>query len=172
MKLIVGLGNPEEKYLKTRHNAGFMVVERVAAELGIPSFKSNKKLLSLITSNRSIILAKPTTFMNSSGRAVAKLVSHFKVDPDSLWVVHDDLDIPLGKYKIQKGVGPKIHKGIASIEESLGRDDFWRVRVGVDNRNPLTRIAGEQYVLQNFSQDELKIILSVIGEIARTINGY
>lgn len=105
--------------------------------------------------------------MNSSGEAVNKLANYYSLVPSALFVAHDDLDLPLGEYKIQKGVGPKLHNGINSIEQTLGSSDFWRIRIGVDNRDPNNRIPGEDYVLQDFSKEEmesLKIVFKKIGQ--------
>lgn len=165
MKLIVGLGNPGEEYRQNRHNLGYQVVERLAGE-----GDWEKKFESLIIKRDGWLLVKPVTFMNQSGKAVSQVVSFYKVDLDDLWVVHDDLDIRLGEYKIQKGVGPKVHKGIKSIEESLGSSNFWRVRVGVDNRSRLAgRTPGEEYVLQDFSAEEKEIVAEVIEKVVKEL---
>jgi PTH1 family peptidyl-tRNA hydrolase len=153
MKLIVGLGNPGERYVKTRHNVGHMVVDALVKR-GLP---------------RDLVAKNTGVFMNSSGDAVKRLLEQYGVNTSELWVIHDDLDIPLGSYKIQKGKGPKVHYGINSIEETLGTDDFWRVRVGIDNREPDNRISGEQYVLQDFKDEEAKILGRVTDEICKKL---
>ncbi len=179
MKLIVGLGNPGDKYGKTRHNVGFMVMEALAKSMGFEKWELSKKYNSLIanysdsqptTHNSQPILAKPQTFMNDSGVAVSALASYFKINNSDLFVIHDDLDIRLGEYKIQNGTGPKVHNGVNSIEEKLGSNDFWRVRVGIDNRiaarsEGLFVGRGEEYVLQKFSDDEFRVLDSVIKNI-------
>lgn len=161
-KLIVGLGNPGEKYKNNRHNVGFQVVDRLRTTVysQVP-WEENKKLNAVVSSPSTVdvILAKPTTFMNDSGRAVQALVKWFKIKPGDLYIVHDDLDIPLGGYKIQKGKGPELHYGVNSIDEALGTRDYWRVRVGVDNRDPENRISGEQYTLEDFTKEEEREIL-------------
>lgn len=146
MKLLIGLGNPGEKYRNNRHNVGHFVVDELK-NLG------TKKL-------KNIIAVKTNTYMNESGEFVKKLVEQYGLDLSNLWVIHDDLDIPLGSYKIQFGKGPKDHKGLASIDEALGTSDYWHVRVGVDNRgmNKESRIKGEDYVLQNFTKEEREIL--------------
>lgn len=103
--------------------------------------------------------------MNSSGDEVKKLIASYKLPAASIIIVHDDLDIPLGKFKIQKSGGPKLHRGIASIEQSLGTKEFWRVRIGVDNRDPGERIDGETYVLADFTQHEVKSVLQVFDKV-------
>lgn len=167
MKLIVGLGNPGEKYVKNRHNVGFRVIDELLAVYSLQStVKMESKFEALICKVGDTLLVKPQTFMNRSGEAVSQVVNFYKVAVDDLTVVHDDLDIRLGEYKIQKGIGPKEHNGLASVEEYLGKKNFWRMRVGIDNRseNSEFRTAGEDYVLANFSTDEEKIIEKVINE--------
>ncbi|MEK7182841.1 MAG: aminoacyl-tRNA hydrolase, partial [Patescibacteria group bacterium] len=124
MKLIVGLGNPGKQYENTRHNVGYMVIDKI----------KNQKLKI-----KNMMLVKTNVFMNNSGEAIKKLTTDYRLQTTDLYVVHDDLDIPLGQFKIQYGRGPKDHKGIQSIEETLGTNEFWRVRVGVDNRDPSDR---------------------------------
>ncbi|OIP82196.1 hypothetical protein AUK04_05075 [Candidatus Roizmanbacteria bacterium CG2_30_33_16] len=180
MKLIVGLGNPGEKYQNNRHNVGFQFLDYLIGKVQSQSanrrikFKSNKYLLSeiyeippnssLLTPNYSpLLLAKPQTFMNHSGRAVKLLTTNYPLLTTDLIVVHDDLDIPLGKFKIQTGTGPQLHNGIDSINASLKTHDYLRIRIGVDARPPENRIngetrrrlvPGETYVLQNFTKEE------------------
>jgi PTH1 family peptidyl-tRNA hydrolase len=181
MKLVVGLGNPEDRYKDSRHNIGFMVVDALGLKIRSAKFETRNRFQSEISINKSIILAKPTTQMNSSGLAVAKLVNFYKIRPADLWVIHDDLDIKLGQYKIQKGRGPKIHKGLNSIYQRFGKVDFWHVRVGVENRKKpfkilnfqLTRkVPGERYVLKNFTDEEVEILNPIIGNIVVDLNSY
>ena len=153
MRLLIGLGNPGEKYKGNRHNVGHMVVE-VLLEKG---------------AKKNLIAKKSDVFMNNSGELVKKILDRYKLKAADLWVIHDDLDIPLGSYKIQKGKGPRLHNGINSIEEVLGSEDFWRVRVGVDNRNPEDRISGEEYVLQDFGAEEAKLLKPVIDQICKKL---
>ena len=170
MKLIVGLGNPEDKHRNNRHNSGFMVIDELANMLLNEEWSSVKKFQSLIIKHeRLFILAKPQTFMNQSGKTVKKLVDQYKIKSSDLWVIHDDLDIALGDYKIQKGKGPKLHKGIESIEEKLGKTDFSRVRIGVENRSAENKISGETYVLQDFTKEEIEAIIPTIAKISREI---
>lgn len=153
MKLVIGLGNPGEKYKNNRHNIGHLVVD---------------KLLTT-THDKDLIIKKSDVFMNNSGEFVKKLVDQNKFDISNLWVIHDDLDIHLGSYKILFGKGPKDHNGLNDIFDKLGTKDFWHVRVGVDNRNPEDRISGEEYVLQNFTDEERKILDGVIGEVCKKL---
>lgn len=189
-KLIVGLGNPGEQYQNNRHNVGFMFIDYLLHfcvtryTLHVTPFTNNKYVNSEIATikidNDNIILAKPQTFMNESGIAVASCVTRYTLHvTQDLIIVHDDLDIPLGMFKIQKGTGPQLHNGIESIEKHLKTKDFLRVRIGVDARpsNDPTRlqpisdaaryrmVPGETYVLSNFLPDEkneLPIIFSKI----------
>jgi PTH1 family peptidyl-tRNA hydrolase len=153
MKLIVGLGNPGEDYKFNRHNVGHMTVE-ILLKRSLP---------------QDFIVKKSQVFMNDSGVFVKKLVEQYRVNSSDLWVIHDDLDIPLGSFKIQKGKGPKLHNGINSIEKELGTDDFWRVRIGVENRSPEVKIPGEEYVLQDFTPEERGILDRVINEVCKKL---
>jgi len=153
MKLIIGLGNPGEKYKNNRHNIGHLVAGELV-KLQVP---------------KDFIVKRTNVFMNDSGNFVKKLVDQYHIEFSNLWVIHDDLDIPLGSYKIQNGKGPKLHNGINSIEQELGREDFWRVRVGVDSRKEGVRISGEQYVLQDFSGEEVKLLKPAIEEICKKL---
>jgi len=163
MKLIVGLGNPGEEYINTRHNVGFMVVDRLAKS----SWKRSKSgLLIYSWLGSEVELIKPQTFMNKSGEAVGLVVKKHNLIPDDIIVIHDDLDIQFGKYKIQKGKGPKVHKGVLSVERVLGGEDFWRVRVGTDNRQgDMKQILGEKYVLSKFSNEEVEELENVFDSI-------
>ena len=172
MKLVLGLGNHGEKYKKTRHNVGFMVVDELVRQMVNEEWLMDKKFNSLLIKHQpSIIFSKPQTFMNDSGRAVASLASFYKLPAADIWVIHDDLDLRLGEYKIQLGVGPKLHYGISSVEEKLGKKDFWRVRIGVDNRtnDGEQRTRGEEYVLQDFSEKEIEIRDGVIGKVVEEL---
>ncbi|HJY98350.1 MAG TPA: aminoacyl-tRNA hydrolase [Patescibacteria group bacterium] len=166
MKLVVGLGNPRPEYFATRHNAGFLVADQLTSGKWIKS-KSNLLLYSWL--NSGIELIKPLTYMNESGRAVAYAVKKHRVDLNDLFVIHDDLDIKLGDYKIQFGKGPKDHNGLKSIDDELGQNAYWHVRVGVDNRDPGDRTPGEAYVLQNFTDAERRILDQTIKEICKKL---
>jgi PTH1 family peptidyl-tRNA hydrolase len=144
MKLIIGLGNPGEKYKNNRHNVGHMVADKLKAK-------------------------KTDTFMNDSGVFVKKMFKARGLTPNDLYIIHDDLDIKLGEFKIQFGKGPKLHNGLESIENELGTTDFWRVRVGVDNRDPENRTSGEEYVLQDFTSEEKIVLDVVIKEICKKL---
>lgn len=132
IKLIIGIGNPDEKYKETRHNVGFMLVDYIAKEA---SWKLDKKPNSLIAKSKiegkTVVLAKPQTYVNKSGEAVRKLVSSLKFQVSSLLVVHDDLDIPFGNTKISFDKNSGGHKGIESIMRTLKTKKFYRLRIGL-----------------------------------------
>ena len=174
MKLIVGLGNTGEKFKNNRHSVGFVVLDKLASKANSGQWSVSRKFhCTLSTVHRTLILAKPQTMMNNSGQAVKKLVAHYKIKMPDIWVIHDDLDIKLGDYKIQKGKGPKLHNGVNSIERELGNGNFWRVRIGIENRMPNAKwpmlngkkISGEQYVLQDFTKEELEILERTIDDV-------
>jgi PTH1 family peptidyl-tRNA hydrolase len=164
MKLIVGLGNPEDKYQKNRHNVGFMLIDELASNFG-GEFKNSLSFKSLVLKTDNFILGKPLTFMNDSGIAVRKLVDSYQIDLNSLFVAYDDLDIPLGSYKIVFGKPPKTHNGIFSVIGSLKTSKFWHIRIGVENRDKENRIPGEKYVLEDFLDSEIEVVRGVLKEV-------
>ncbi|MBI3385677.1 aminoacyl-tRNA hydrolase [Candidatus Gottesmanbacteria bacterium] len=133
MKLIVGLGNPGEKYASTRHNIGFMVVEHLAHELGGKAilWHEEAKHHALIARTADVLLVKPTTFMNASGVAVASVANYYKIAPSDIWAIHDDLDLPIGKIRIRTGGSSAGHNGIESIMREIKTDTFTRFRLGI-----------------------------------------
>lgn len=159
MQLIVGLGNPGNEYLRTRHNAGFMVVDILVRELGAPAFLYKKDLFSEVSKSSTLILLKPQTYMNESGKAVRAVLDFYKdaIDlplADNLLVIHDDLDIPFGQYKLQQSKKPKVHNGLSSIHAYIHEENFWYLRIGIDARQGDRSIPGKSYVLQPFSLEE------------------
>lgn len=161
MILIIGLGNPGVKYQNNRHNVGFQFVDYTAKLLNGQIVEKQKNNLAIYQFN-NLILAKPQTFMNNSGTIIKKLTTTYSLQPTSLIVIHDDLDIPLGKFHIQFASGPQLHNGLESVEQHLKTKDFWRVRIGVDNRLLDKRIPGETYALQNFLPKEKKMLQTEI----------
>ena len=174
MTLIVGLGNPGRKYIRTRHNLGFRVVNQFAKEKKFPKFRFSKKFNSLISEGRldkkKVILAKPQTFMNNSGKAVKLLTKPYTLDPNNLIIVHDDIDLPLGKMKIIKNRGAAGHKGIQSITDELGTKNFVRFRIGIKPKpytlDPKTL---ESFLLQKFTKKEEKLLKEVIKRTCQAI---
>lgn len=155
MKLIVGLGNFEEKYLFTRHNAGFMVVDFFAVFHNQP-FKTEKKLKSMITkfklNDEDVIAIKPLTYMNLSGEAVRAVMDFYKIDLKDVLIIYDDISIDLGTVRFRNSGSDGGHNGIKSIIQHLGTQKFDRLKIGI---GPQPNIPSEAYVLQNFSQNEL-----------------
>ncbi len=156
--LIVGLGNPGRQYRENRHNAGFMLVDRLASRLGV-SF-TRLELKALVTKanylGRRLVLAKPQTFMNLSGQPVAALQRFYKISPDRLLVVYDDVDLPLGTIRLRPSGGSAGQKGMASIIQRLGTQDFPRLRLGIGR--PPGRMDAADYVLQDFTRRETEIL--------------
>jgi len=170
MRLIVGLGNPGEKYENTRHNIGFLVVEKIAQMRGIvfrlePHYKS--RFAEMGEMDDRIKLVEPQTFMNESGQAVQLCKDYWKVDSEDIWIVHDDVDLEVGKVRIALGGSSAGHKGVQSIIDNLGTEQFWRVRVGVGRSD---MIATEDYVLQKFTTDMTKIIDEMAGFVLESLN--
>ena len=190
MILIVGLGNPGKKFEKTRHNVGFRVVNEFAKKNNFPDFKISKKFNALISegefNNEKVILAKSQTFMNLSGKAVKKLVSSFRFQVSGLWVVHDDIDLPLGKIRIVKNRGSAGHKGVESIIRAINSKNFVRFRIGILPKTGKPKNL-EKFVLQKpskakpseaedetksqrpFNKDEEKIIKEVTQKTVEEI---
>lgn len=131
MKLIVGLGNPGEKYEDTRHNIGFMVVDKLAHELGNEDISWQTQGDALVAKAGEVVLVKPQTFMNDSGKAVSRIAKYYRISSGDVWVVHDDLDLPLGKIRIRTGGGTAGHHGIESVIQHLHSDGFVRFRLGI-----------------------------------------
>ena len=173
MKLILGLGNPGAEYINTRHNAGVVLVDKIY-ELKFMSYEygfRRKKDISVYESNDLVLAKTANIFMNESGRIIQEL-RMMNCEFDQLYVAHDDLDLKLGEFKIQFGKGPKDHHGIESVEGALGTKDFWRIRIGIDNRAGEREggRAGEEYVLQKFTAEEKVILDKTLDAIVKTIN--
>ena len=160
--LLVGLGNPGRQYASTRHNIGFSVIDRLAARL--ETLFSRVQLRSLVTDaryqGRRVLLAKPQTYMNESGVAIGSLVKFYKIPLTNLLVAHDDVDLPFGTVRLRPGGGSAGQKGVASIQERLGTQDFPRLRIGV-GRPPGNKLAAA-YVLQDFSKQEAEFLPALL----------
>lgn len=158
MKLIVGLGNIGDKYCFTRHNAGFMVLDKWALDNNI-SFREEKKLKCFIAKMGDNLLIKPTTFMNLSGEAVRAVMDYYKIDVKDILIVYDDIALDLGRIRFRANGSDGGHNGIKSIIKHVGTKEFDRLKIGI---GPQPNIPSENYVLQNFPKeqhDELKNIL-------------
>lgn len=164
--IIVGLGNPGREYRDTRHNIGFMLIDKLAEKLGARSMRVQSK--AIITTaqyeGRKIILAKPQTYMNLSGQSVQGLVRFYKIPQENLMVAHDDLDLPFCVLRLRPGGGSAGQKGIASIIQQLGTPDFARMRLGIDR--PPGRMEAAAYVLQAFTQKEAQEVAELLDKAA------
>ena len=162
MYLVVGLGNPGKGYSETRHNIGFRVLESWAGDLCVRLTGRRFQSESIQTrlGDLRILLMRPLTYMNNSGRAVRAFADYYDVESRKIVVVHDDLDLPLGRIKVVKNGGAGGHKGVRSIIEHLGTRDFGRVKVGIGR--PRYGEAVEAYVLSSFYKDELAEVEGVI----------
>jgi peptidyl-tRNA hydrolase, PTH1 family len=181
MQFLFGLGNPGEKYQFSRHNVGFMVLETILAqsvgkkkEDAASLLRLQTKLFAKLVKQDNFIFAEPQTFMNESGKSVRAIIEYYDKQSSftaesrfpHVWVIHDDLDIEVGRYKIQFGTGPKVHNGLGSIDEHLHSDQYWHVRVGVDGRQGDRSIPSQNYVLGSFSPVEKEVIEKVAAEIS------
>ena len=158
IKLIVGLGNPGAQYEATRHNAGFWWVDQVCAETGSKLNLEAKFFghAGKLKSHEDTWLLKPTTFMNASGRAVAALAKFYKITPESILVIHDELDLPPGVTKLKKGGGHGGHNGLKDIAAQLGTPDFWRLRIGIGHPGDKNQV--DNFVLHAATRDEQTLI--------------
>ncbi len=169
MTIIVGLGNPTRKYANTRHNLGFMIVDELARKLNAKFKEKEDHLIAEVKiQDKDIVIVKPLTYMNLSGKAVKKLVNEKVLQclPSSLIVAHDDLDLPLGKIKIKRNGSSGGHKGVQSIIENIGTKDFIRVKLGI-SKDPAQDTS--DYVLTPFKKEEKAIIKEKIALAADAI---
>ncbi|MBR2974858.1 MAG: aminoacyl-tRNA hydrolase [Clostridia bacterium] len=157
MYLIVGLGNPERKYLNTFHNVGFMCVDLLADKLGDTFTKSECKAMTMHTriNGQKVIVAKPLTYMNLSGESVVELVNKYKIDTANLIVVYDDVDLPMGSVRIRKGGSAGTHNGMRNIISLLGDTSFARIRIGIGKQTPMQLV---DFVLSNVGDDDKKLL--------------
>ena len=173
MQFIIGLGNPGDKYQYTRHNTGFLAVDFLARKLNL-HWENKKKFYALCAFDPAIILCKPQTFMNNSGEAVFKLLDFYNYIPRPLeqnqdfsaclTIVHDDIDVNLGKYKITNESRSAGHNGVQSIFDHLKTKKIKRIRIGVRNLDR-SLLDASDFVLQKFSHDEILILNRVIEEV-------
>jgi PTH1 family peptidyl-tRNA hydrolase len=169
LKLIIGLGNPGLKYQTTRHNSGFLAVDEIAASHNIPvqlkGFEAcyGKGRIGDI----SILLVKPVTFMNLSGSAVNKIVDYFKIDISDMIVIHDDIDLPFRTIRLKAGGGHAGHKGLISIIDTLVNPEFIRVRIGIGR--PLDKLTVERYVLEQFAEDEIRLLPEIMKTVSDAV---
>ena len=175
MKIIIALGNPGQQYANTRHNAGFIIADELQKSLVFSEFEKNSKFDALVCEKNlggeKIILAKPQSFMNNSGQVVRKMLDFFKIPKENLMVLHDDLDIELGAFKISTDSSAAGHNGVQSIIDNLGSQQFKRIRIGIEGSEKKKDriIPGDVFVLQDFSKEELELIKKlakkIVGEL-------
>ncbi len=178
----MGLGNPGKEYEETRHNAGFALVEYLAKKFSL-ALKFDKKfqaeyVKAEIIKNgvaEDICLIKSMSFMNNSGVTLRAFLDYFfeeiikEDEGHHLIVAHDDLDLELGQFKLQKGKGPKVHNGLSSIYQHLGHKNFWHLRLGIDSRNGERNISPSSYVLMKMNQEEKTKLQEVVTEVADSL---
>ncbi len=179
MKIIVGLGNPGEKYQHTRHNVGFLAMDFLLrygtgfmqARPG-KDFKS--EIFTLDTEGGKIVIMKPQTYMNDSGQALKDICNFYKIDlAQDLLVVHDEVDLPFGEIRLAKNSSAAGHNGVQSIISDLGTQDFRRIRVGVEARASRNEMPTENFVLQSFTADELvKLQSDILPEVKQEIERF
>ena len=167
--LLIGLGNPGREYKDTRHNFGFMLIDRIAVRLNARGMKVQSKAIVTTATyeDRKLILAKPQTYMNLSGQSVQGLVNFYKIPLTNIMILSDDLDIPFGTIRIRAAGGPGGQRGLASVIESLGTKDFSRLRLGIGR--PPGRMDPANFILQNFSRDEMKSISEILDTAADAV---
>jgi peptidyl-tRNA hydrolase, PTH1 family len=169
MRLVVGLGNPGARYARNRHNVGFMAADAIGRHYGFSAWRSRFKgeLAEGTIGGERRLLLKPQTFMNDSGDAVLAAMSFYKIRPEDIAVIHDEIDLRPGKLRVKRGGGTAGHNGLRSIDALIG-PDFWRVRIGVGH--PGVKELVQPYVLQNFPAEELRLwVEPVIEAVAETM---
>ena len=166
MFLICGLGNPGKEYINTRHNIGFNLVDKLASFYNFDPFKKDtkKEMLKGIIANNSCLLMKPLNFMNLSGQPIREVISFYKIEKNKIFIIHDDLDLELGKVKIKFGGGNGGHNGLSNIDEMIG-NDYYRIRVGIDH--PGMKDLVSNYVLNKFNSDEIEKIDTQLDNITK-----
>ena len=193
MIIIIGLGNPGKKFENTRHNVGFMVLDKFAEKNNFPEFKLQKKYSAEISERnfgeQTLLLVKPQNYMNKSGEAAKKIIKKYRIgkfnenlkEPygeqamkiENCIVVHDDIDLPIGKIKIAQNRGSAGHKGVESIIKELKTKGFTRLRIGINPEHsyaPTRRSSAEKFVLQKFTKDEQKILDKTISKTADALD--
>lgn len=173
MYVLVGLGNPGQKYALNRHNIGFMAIDSIAATYNFPPFKTkfSASLSEGSIGDHKVILCKPMTYMNLSGQPVSDLIRFYKVTPNCVYVVHDDLDLETGKIKLKIGGGSGGHNGLKSLDQYIGKE-YWRVRLGIGHpgRSPNREDLVSYYVLSNFSRHDEDWLISVLRAVTEEVD--
>jgi len=171
MKLIVGLGNPGNEYDNTRHNVGFMVIDKYAKQYNITDFKTkyNGLYAKVYRNGEYFILLKPLSFMNLSGTVVKKYADFYKIKPADIFVIHDDLDLPVGKIKIKSKGSSGGHNGIKNIIMNLNTEEFPHFKIGIDKDS---KISFKDYVIGKFKKNELEKINKILDYSSSIIDDY
>ena len=174
--LIAGLGNPGEKYEGVRHNLGFEVIDQLVSKKDSGEWTTAEKFKSEMIKDRDLILAKPQTFMNQSGIAISLLVSYYKIPPADVIIIHDDLDLPLGKIKVRLGGAAAGHHGVESIIKALDNDKFIRVRLGIGNlrtqssEHKRAHVDTNKFVLEPFIHSEKSPVKHMVKQAIRALD--
>ena len=171
MKMIVGLGNPGKEYEKTRHNVGFMILDNYANDNNILNFKKkfNGLYATFIRNNDTVVLLKPQSYMNLSGTVIKKFASFYKIKPEDILIIHDDLDLPVGKIKIKFKGSSGGHNGIKNIIENLKTEVFPRFKIGIGKDDNIDYI---NYVIGKFSKNDLETISKIFSFSSNIINDF
>ena len=180
MLIIIGLGNPGEKYTGTRHNVGFEFLDKLKTEWNFPDFQLEKKFNAEISKGKvekqDVLLIKPQTFMNLSGQAVLNILHFYKILPENILILHDDLDLPLGTFRLAEDSRSAGHNGVQNIIDQLDTQKFRRLRIGIDVKSdPSTDLSAEalakaeSFVLQKFSAEEKEKIEKLFPEVLEKI---
>ncbi len=166
MKIIVGLGNIGTKYSKNRHNTGFIFLDHFAKKFKDHEWKEESKFKAIIAKIGDILLVKPTTLMNLSGEAVIGILNFYKIKPTDLIVIYDDIDLPLGKIRVREKGSAGTHNGLKSVIQSIGTEEFARIRIGIESRGTTSPEAQDisSFVLSDFKSEELILLNKAISE--------
>ncbi len=173
--LIVGLGNPGDKYVNTRHNLGFVVLDELRRKLALGEWQEESKFKSQVIKQGDLILARPQTFMNNSGMAIAPLAKFYKIDPQEILIVHDELDLPIGHIKIRIGGSDAGHHGIESLIKHLGTEKFVRLRLGISTWKAISgehkhaAFNAEKFVVDLFDPAEKSKVKAMVKRAVKAI---
>jgi len=169
MFLICGLGNPGKEYANTRHNIGFKLIDKLSNFYNFLPFKKDtkKEVLKGNINNQSCLLMKPLNFMNLSGQPIQEIVNFYKINKKKIYIIHDDLDLELGKVKLKFGGGNGGHNGLSNIDEMMGKD-YNRIRIGINH--PGSKDLVSNYVLNKFTNDEMSLIEKKLDKVTDNFN--
>lgn len=172
MRIVIGLGNPGKQYQNARHNLGFRIIDALRQDLEFENWQSTKKFQASISQgvfdNEKIILAKPETFMNESGKAVKLLANYYQIAPEQILIIHDEADLPFGEIRCQTSRGAAGHRGVESIINHLKTNEFCRIRIGIRPENPINESL-DDFVLAEFTPQEEELIPKIIKESVEII---